>query len=427
MPHSTARTAWPLLVAVLSCAVGPAAAQRVVDLPARDRAAPGTLTDVWTVGAAMGRDWEQFNGVAGMTFDRHDNLFVVDRGSYRVLQYDAGGRFVRQFGSQGGGPGEFNLPLGVAVTADGSVVVADMMGGYEVFEADGSFRHTLPYPDGIRSVEQLTAHPREGVVGRSTLMATLGPGGDMSALQRPIPVRVFQQPVRADAPVAVLHEHHDPPPQVQQAGGAGERRVMVRVGPTMEMFAPTFSWGVLPGGGVATLNGTAYAIRITDARGMHVATLRRPLEPRPVTDRVQRQARAAERARLERGESAGGPGMTVTMRDGAATFGTGGGAAALTREQIDQRLADMTFAGVVPAARRLATDPAGRIWVERYAADYATPGPVDLLTADGRYLGTLAGIPLPEAVSATGLAAWVERDELDVERIVVRRLPGTWR
>jgi hypothetical protein len=34
---------------------------------------------------------------------------------------------------------------------------------------------------------------------------------------------------------------------------------------------------------------------------------------------------------------------------------------------------------------------------------------------------------VPSAVSSSGLAAWVERDEFDIEKIVVRRLPGDWR
>ncbi|MEX0893026.1 MAG: 6-bladed beta-propeller [Gemmatimonadota bacterium] len=402
----------------------PASAQRVIDLPGTDRALPGAPADVWAVGTAMGRDWEQLNGVAAMAFDARDNLYVVDSGNFRVLRFDAAGRFVRQLGSQGGGPGEFSLPRGVAVTTDGAVVVADMMGGYEVFDSAGAFVRAVPYPGDMRSVQRLAAHPREGVVASSMAAPVLRPGGDMSALRQPIPVRVFQQPVRADAQLTVLHEHNDPPPQVETSS-AGGQRVMMRVGPGRDMFAPAFSWGVLPDGRVATLNGAAYAIRINDAHGAHVATLQRPLEPRPVTERIQRQAQTVERARFERGD-AGAGGVSVTVQNGVTSFGSGGGAAELTPQQLDERVAALTFAAVVPAARRMITDPQGRIWVERYAADFTEPGPVDLLTADGRYLGTLRDTPLPAAVSASGLAAWLERDELGVERVVVRRLPGGW-
>jgi hypothetical protein len=48
------------------------------------------------------------------------------------------------------------------------------------------------------------------------------------------------------------------------------------------------------------------------------------------------------------------------------------------------------------------------------------------VTADGRYLGTVRGLRLPAAISATGRAAFLERDGDDVERVVVRQLPAGW-
>lgn len=52
------------------------------------------------------------------------------------------------------------------------------------------------------------------------------------------------------------------------------------------------------------------------------------------------------------------------------------------------------------------------------------PAIVDLVDGEtGRSIGTLTGVDLPITASSTGLAAWVEKDDLEVERIVVRRLP----
>ena len=51
--------------------------------------------------------------------------------------------------------------------------------------------------------------------------------------------------------------------------------------------------------------------------------------------------------------------------------------------------------------------------------------PIDLLTANGRYLGTFAAgsTALPEAYGPDGLVAFVETDDLDVPYLVVKRLP----
>ena len=53
------------------------------------------------------------------------------------------------------------------------------------------------------------------------------------------------------------------------------------------------------------------------------------------------------------------------------------------------------------------------------------PAPIDVVTADGRYVGTFpAGATrMPVAFGPGGLAAFVEFDELDVPTVIVRRLP----
>ena len=51
---------------------------------------------------------------------------------------------------------------------------------------------------------------------------------------------------------------------------------------------------------------------------------------------------------------------------------------------------------------------------------------IDVVTGAGRYVGTVRGQPMPLALGPQRLAAYVERDDLDVERLVVRRLPAAW-
>jgi len=55
-----------------------------------------------------------------------------------------------------------------------------------------------------------------------------------------------------------------------------------------------------------------------------------------------------------------------------------------------------------------------------------TPGPIDVVTADGRYVGTFAteATALPDAFGPDGMAAFIELDEFDVASVVVRRLPA---
>ena len=52
------------------------------------------------------------------------------------------------------------------------------------------------------------------------------------------------------------------------------------------------------------------------------------------------------------------------------------------------------------------------------------PGPIDVLSPEGRYIGTFAPeeTTLPRAFGPGGLVAFVETDEYDVATIVVKRL-----
>jgi hypothetical protein len=80
---------------------------------------------------------------------------------------------------------------------------------------------------------------------------------------------------------------------------------------------------------------------------------------------------------------------------------------------------DVGWAPLVPSIRDLAVAPNGEIWVVR---DPAADGrsAVDVLTVEGRYLGTLApGTPVPVAFTAAGDVIALETNDVDVQRLVV--------
>ena len=66
-----------------------------------------------------------------------------------------------------------------------------------------------------------------------------------------------------------------------------------------------------------------------------------------------------------------------------------------------------------------------RIWVQRRGDLPEIDGPIDVLTVGGEYVGTYAAdaTKIPNAFGPDGLAAFIEFDEFDVARVVVRRLP----
>ena len=66
------------------------------------------------------------------------------------------------------------------------------------------------------------------------------------------------------------------------------------------------------------------------------------------------------------------------------------------------------------------------IGIHRRGEEPGTDGPIDVLTVGGEYVGTYPtdATEMPDAFGPNGLAAFIEFDDMDVARVVVRRLPA---
>jgi hypothetical protein len=407
MPIAMQTRTWSRAAAALlmiAAAAAGADAQPVVRVAAADRALAAPGAPLFAVGRADGRDWEAFGRVAHVAFDRADNLYVLDQGNGRVVVLDPRGRFVRQFGRRGRGPGEMIAPMQLAVTHDGSVVVADVgQRAFAVFSPEGEFRNSVPFPTrtGVAGLA-VAAFPGGGVITVVQQLAGAGgPGAEASSSRslvwkslndaRP-PVTLFRAP---DAPGATRE-------------GQGTRTAVS----STVIFAPRLSFGVFPSGALAVAHTADYRIAVT-GRGPSTPTARfveRPLRPRRVT--------AADRERMRELQS-------DPARSGVTIVSTGRTPRGAAAEVLARRLEGMPFADVIPVIEALAVDGSGRLWVQRAGREVGTDGPIDLLTEQGGYLGTVSGLKMPAAFGA-GRAAWIEADALGVQRVVVRPLPA-WR
>ena len=408
MIHARSTFAAGLLAAALLS--GNAAAQdRVVRLPERDRPLAGTPAQVFAVGRENGAAHETFGIVAGVAFDASDNLYVLDRQATRVMVYDRTGRFIRQIGKQGEGPGELMVPLSLTVGGDGTVIVSDLgRRGYSLFRPDGTFIRNVMVDDYMPAFSGgIGWHPRGGVV--ATYREPPRPG---SGVQTQNAMPLLFQSLAGGAPTRLYSI-----PQTfrieQQSSGPGQVNVRTRPPP---IFSPAVLFGVIPNGQTALSFTSGYTVRIVDASGTTVRYLQRPVRTRLTTQADREKGRQNAREGMMSGRN------TIRVQIGA-----GGGAPEPSRQDIERRVAELQFADTIPALRGLRVAPSGKLWIERTGPVVGEPGPIDLVTPEGRYLGTITGSALPDAISRNGLAAYIERDENDVERVVVRRLPEGWR
>ena len=389
-------------------AAPPAAGQEVVELPAADRWLEPTIEEVYRVGTAVtGEAWEQFGRIRSLAFDGAGNLHVFDEQAQLVHVVGTDGSLIRQLGGPGEGPGEFSASGAMAVFADGRVVVVDLRRGYHVFAADGEPERLVRMANrtGVTGVGRVVAQSgADAIIGVPTLPT-----------QWTITGAAFSEPVRfptshAFERITLTGDESDtdtiveawlPPKDLEGL----DHTDLVNAAPIpthrLPEFTPKLHWGVLPDGGVAFSDSSTYTVKVAEAGAGVVRILMRPFLPEPVTGRI---IRAERDRRLRRMEERARPGENL--------------------EDRRQRIAELKFHTELSVIRGLGTTWDGQIWVVRRGEDPSDDGPVDVLTADGDYLGSYrAGTTsIPDAFGPDGMVAFIETNELGVQTVVVRRV-----
>ena len=390
-------------------------AQEIVEVTGQDRLIEPDFEEVYHIGVLDGEPWEMFSHVRQVAFDAEGKLYVLDgaglmgSGNVRVLVFDAAGGFVREFGSAGEGPGEFKLPIGLAVWRDGTTVVSDVgHRAYQVFDASGVFLRTVRAGGGSDFPKAIQPDPRGGAVFAGDFGGGLGITIQSGGTSRPVMRVGLGNDV---VPTDTVVRGWLPPRNDLELPNAPA----VMSASLSTVFEPKLLVGVLPDGGIIHSDSSAYVLKVTAPGAGEVARIiRRPLLPEPLTQAVQREyEERSAAARESRGGVGDQPGITVVRSERNS-------APAMTNFPVEQR-----YYPEIPVIRGLAATWGGRIWVQRRGELPESDGPIDVLTAEGAYLGTYAtGVTeMPDAFGPDGLAAFIEFDEFDVASVVVRKLP----
>ena len=101
-------------------------------------------------GMIVGPQGAPFNMPSDAAVGRDGSLYVLDGVNHRVVAYDVEGRLQFQFGTRGGGLGQFAYPLGIATDPNGNIYVADSGNHrFQVFAADGKPLEAVSLPASI--------------------------------------------------------------------------------------------------------------------------------------------------------------------------------------------------------------------------------------------------------------------------------------
>ena len=387
-----------LLSAAVTAGVGACNdAHRAGRLRDADRFVALQLDTIYEIG--LDGDGHYFGRVSSIGFDASGRLHVLDTDAHEVSSWAVDGRMIRRFGSRGDGPGEFRTPRGAYVFRDGTVAVRDI-GHRALVTFDTAGEHV----GNIRMAGGPVPGNRAVVLAGMRLVGPHDPwmtSGSTTDDERPVyRFSLERDSLRSELLFVAWRSTEDD-----------------------MSFVPSLRHAALPDGRIVVADSAVgYRIDVVSTEGAIDGTLQRPVAPWPVTEEVME----AERNRL----TAGLPDereLARAVEEMQALMGirlASGVDHAETIENSRALITDRRFASHIPVIRRLRADWDGRIWVVRSDPMGGGDGPIDLITVDGAYLGSLqqGDLGLPAAFGPDGLMAYRRSDDFGRQSILVVRL-----
>ncbi|MCZ0935622.1 MAG: hypothetical protein OXJ54_10615 [Gemmatimonadetes bacterium] len=421
--------------------------------PDEDRPLAADFEDVYRIGGIAAEGWDAFTEIADLDFDAGGRLYIRDEAgsSTRIVVVDGVGDLVAEFGRRGDGPGELrDVGHMVARPEGGVVIVDDGHRAYLLFGPDGSFERAVRFAIEGASETASAEAVRAAREGESLFLTR---GADARFSNGEVSVEAGDRTIYRtsfagadEAAATPFAEGWEAQPEQEITMEAADPSDMFDAfGDAFTGFVPDLVFDVLPGGGVAYSDSSAYAIKIQPAPGAPVRVVGRPLHPEPVTESLRERARARLVEAVESSARVQVDGQSADDLPPAIRAQM----SAMLEEMMSgmrDAVANAGFMPEVPIVRDVRTTWEGAIWVQRWGSDplaqidrqaaFASRGPeegeaaagwIDVFSPEGEYVGTLAleETPMPDAFGPGGLVAFVETDEFDVPTIILKRLPPT--
>ncbi len=300
-------------------------------------------------GAPLKAIEEPFTQISGVRELPGNKAVVVDRGEQKIMMVNFATGGVTSIGRKGGGPGEFQFPMGIFAGPGTDSWVSDPVAAkVHVVTADGKIPNAIVPPAGENNIGMTFPRGADGA-GRLYFQGMPRPdqGGNMDSAQI---VRWDRNAKRIDTLGKVATGM-----TINMSGSSSNMRVMISNKP----WTPSPAWVVLPDGRVAVVQPTPYRVDIIGNNKMVTQGPVQPYTPIKVT--------AAERDAFRKGQGSGG-GVAVTRSIGGAGGGTFTSASPAPARPPSTP--DSDFPATMPpftgqGGSSVMASPGGEIWVLR--------------------------------------------------------------
>jgi len=331
------------------------------------------------IGAVEGTGPETFGDIQLLAVDPAGRIYVFESQAQELRVFDASGAYVRTIGRKGGGPGEFEMGIGMDWAPDGTLWVVDPQNNrFSIIDTSGAYVGSKPTQGGIMSV------PWPGGFDDDGWLYHYAPRVDDSEFGLSLVL------VRYDTTLT-------PRDTIEIPEYPGEREFFLFQNENSYMrtpvpFGPDLVWDLTRRGEIWSALTGEYRIIRSAAGGDTSRIITRDFEPLPVTESEIDSAVA---------------GMEWFTRMGG---------------KIDRS----KFPSVKPALESFVVDDQERLWVLPVTTTEQQDRVLDVFDSAGRYLGRVS-LPFrlvtnPAPVIRGDMIYAVTRDELDVPFVVRARL-----
>jgi len=148
---------------------------------------------------------QEFCGATDIAFAKNGHLFATDGYcNARVIEYDANGNKLKEWGSHGSGPGEFQLVHSIVIGPNGNIYVADRENGrIQWFDQEGKFLGQWEYGGQLHSLAftksgdlYAVLHPKGVAPEKESYLVKINPSS--GALIGKYPVRSHELGIAPD-------------------------------------------------------------------------------------------------------------------------------------------------------------------------------------------------------------------------------------
>ena len=113
-----------------------------------------SLIEDMTIGDNEVRSDYAFEVITTIRADDNGNIYVLDGKAEQVKVFDKNGKYLRDIGRQGQGPGEYSLPSGMHIMSENELMVSSITRRLSFFSLNGKFLRQIsdspdpfPFPD----------------------------------------------------------------------------------------------------------------------------------------------------------------------------------------------------------------------------------------------------------------------------------------